>query len=77
QPGGSGTGTITAVELEVSYDDGTTWQPVTLTPGDNDRHTGTLTLPKNRDGFIALRAAAQTDTGFAIRQEIIRAYGLR
>ncbi len=65
------------MELEVSYDDGTTWQPVTLTPGDNDRHTGTLTLPKNRDGFIALRAAAQTDTGFAIRQEIIRAYGLR
>ncbi|WP_043535259.1 S8 family peptidase [Salinispora tropica] len=77
QPGGSGTGIITAVELEVSYDDGTTWQPVTLTQGDNDRHTGTLKLPKDRDGFISVRATAQTDTGFAIRQEIIRAYGLR
>ncbi|WP_080635132.1 S8 family peptidase, partial [Salinispora pacifica] len=77
QPGGSGTGTITAVELEVSYDDGTTWQPVTLTPGDNNRHTGTLKLPKQPDGFISLRAAAETDAGFAIRQELIRAYGLR
>lgn len=77
QPGGSGTGTITAVELEVSYDDGTTWQPVTLTPGDNNRHTGTLKPPKQPDGFISLRTAAETDTGFAIRQEITRAYGLR
>ncbi len=77
QPGGSGTGTITSVELEVSYDDGTTWKPVTLTQGDGDRHTGTLKLPKQSDGFISLRAAADTDTGFAIRQELIRAYGLR
>lgn len=77
QPGGSGTGTITSVELEVSYDDGTTWKPVTLTQGDGDRHTGTLKLPEQSDGFISLRAAAETDTDFAIRQELIRAYGLR
>lgn len=77
QPGGSGTGTITAVELDVSYDDGTTWQPITLTPGDNNRHTGDLKLPRQPDSFISLRAAAETDTGFAIRQEITRAYGLR
>ncbi|WP_027657356.1 S8 family serine peptidase, partial [Salinispora vitiensis] len=66
QPGGSGTGTITAVELEVSYDDGTTWQPITLTPGDNNRHTATLKLPDQPDSFISVRAAAETDTGFAI-----------
>ncbi|WP_255435876.1 S8 family serine peptidase, partial [Salinispora sp. H7-4] len=77
QPGGSGTGTITSVKLEVSYDDGITWKPVTLKPGDNDRHTGKLKLPKQPDGFISLRAAAETDTGFAIRQELTRAYGLR
>ncbi len=77
QPGGTGTGTITAVELEVSYDDGTTWQPVTLTPGDNNRHTATLKLPDQPDSFISVRATAETDTGFAIRQELIRAYGLR
>ncbi|WP_033775432.1 S8 family peptidase, partial [Salinispora oceanensis] len=75
RPGTTGAGTITSVELEVSYDDGTTWQPVTLTPGDG--HTGTLKLPKQPDGFISLRAAAETDAGFAIRQELIRAYGLR
>ncbi len=77
QPGGSGTGTITAVELEVSYDDGTTWQPVTLTAGDNNRRTRALKRMKQPEGFISLRAAADTDTGFAIRQEITRAYGLR
>ncbi|WP_255435874.1 S8 family serine peptidase, partial [Salinispora sp. H7-4] len=77
QPGGSGTGTITAVELEVSYDDGTTWQPITLTQGDNNRHTATLKLPDQPDSFISVRATAETDTGFAIRQELIRAYGLR
>ncbi|NYT94248.1 S8 family serine peptidase, partial [Salinispora sp. H7-4] len=66
QPGGTGTGTITAVELEVSYDDGTTWQPITLTPGDNNRHTATLKLPDQPDSFISVRAAAETDTGFAI-----------
>lgn len=79
QPGGSdiGTGTITTVELDVSYDDGTTWQRVALNQGDNNRYTGTLTLPTQPDGFISIRAAAETDTGFAIRQEITRAYGLR
>ncbi|WP_027657327.1 PA domain-containing protein, partial [Salinispora vitiensis] len=77
RPGTTGAGTITSVELEVSYDDGTTWQPITLKQGDNDRHTATLKLPEQPDGFISVRAAAETDAGFAIRQELIRAYGLR
>ncbi|MFI7487483.1 S8 family serine peptidase [Micromonospora echinaurantiaca] len=77
QPGGTGTGTVTSVELEVSYDDGGSWQRVTLSRGAGDRWTGALKLPKQPGGFVSVRAAARTDAGFAIRQELIRAYGLR
>ncbi|MGS2614540.1 S8 family serine peptidase [Micromonospora sp. LZ34] len=77
QPGGTGTGTVTSVELEVSYDDGGSWQRVTLSRGADDRWTGSLKLPKQPGGFVSVRAAAKTDAGFGIRQELIRAYGLR
>ncbi|SCL33161.1 Serine protease, subtilisin family [Micromonospora pallida] len=77
QPGGTGTGTVASVGLEVSYDDGATWQPVTLSKGADDRWTGSLKLPKQPGGFVSVRADARTDAGFGIRQELIRAYGLR
>ncbi|MEV0426317.1 S8 family serine peptidase [Micromonospora sp. NPDC050495] len=77
QPGGSGTGTVTSVGLEVSYDDGASWQPVTLSRGAGDRWSGSLALPKRPGGFVSVRAQARTDAGFGIRQELIRAYGLR
>ncbi|MFI2650398.1 S8 family serine peptidase [Micromonospora fulviviridis] len=77
QPGGTGTGNITSVGLEVSYDDGVTWQPVTLNRGDGDRWNGSLKLPNRPGGFVSVRAEARTDAGFGIRQELTRAYGLR
>ncbi|GIE87828.1 S8 family serine peptidase [Actinoplanes regularis] len=74
--GGPSTGNVTAVTLEVSYDDGATWQPVTLRKG-KDWWNGTLRLPKQPGGFVSVRATGKTDAGFGITQEIIRAYGLR
>ena len=75
--GGPSTGNITSVTLEVSYDDGTTWEPVTLTRGADDWWGGALKLATQPGGFVSVRATATTDAGFSIKQEIIRAYGLR
>jgi hypothetical protein len=74
--GGDSTGNVTAVTLEVSYDDGATWQPVTLHKGDG-WWNGALRLPKRPGGFVSVRATGKTDAGFGITQEIIRAYGLK
>ena len=61
--------------LEVSYDDGATWQPVTLTKADG-RWSANLKLNGPAGGFVSMRAAASTDAGWGIKQEVIRAYGL-
>ncbi|MBM0256156.1 S8 family serine peptidase [Micromonospora sp. 4G55] len=75
--GGPATGNVTSVTLEVSYDDGATWQQVTLSKDAGDWWNGELKLAKQPGGFVSVRASATTDAGFGIRQEIIRAYGLR
>ncbi|MEH1101091.1 S8 family serine peptidase [Micromonospora sp. CPCC 205561] len=77
QPGGTGTGRVTAVTLDVSYDDGATWRKVTLSRGAGGHWNGSLRLPEQPGGFVSVRASATTDAGFGIRQELIRAYGLR
>ncbi|BFU45440.1 S8 family serine peptidase [Krasilnikovia sp. MM14-A1004] len=74
--GGPGTGTVTTVTVEVSYDDGATWQQVRLRR-DSGWWNGTLALPRQPGGFVSVRATGRTDAGFAISQEVIRAYGLR
>jgi hypothetical protein len=61
----------------VSYDDGATWQQVTLGKDTGDWWNGELKLAKQPGGFVSLRATGKTDAGFSIKQEIIRAYGLR
>ncbi|MFI8763369.1 S8 family peptidase [Streptomyces sp. NPDC053792] len=77
--GGGGTvpGAITTVKLDVSYDDGATWQKVTLTKGAEGSWTGAFRTAKKPGGFVSLRASAGTDSGFSVKNEIIRAYGLR
>ncbi|MDX3536947.1 S8 family serine peptidase [Streptomyces sp. MB09-01] len=70
-------GTVTAVKLDVSYDDGGTWQKVTVAKGADGRWTGSFRTAKKPGGFISVRASAQTDSGFSVTNEIIRAYGLR
>jgi hypothetical protein len=39
--------------------------------------TGSFRTDKKRGGFLSVRASAGTDSGFSVKNEIIRAYGLR
>ncbi|MGW7428361.1 S8 family serine peptidase [Streptomyces sp. NPDC054861] len=70
-------GTVTKVQLDVSYDDGSTWQKVNLTKGTDGYWTGPFRTAKKPGGFVSLRASAETDSGFGVKNEIVRAYGLR
>ncbi|TXS34054.1 peptidase S8 [Streptomyces sp. ms191] len=75
--GGTVPGKITTVKLDVSYDDGKTWQKVTLAKGSGGSWTGSFKPSKKSGGFVSVRASAATDGGFSVKNEIIRAYGLR
>ncbi len=70
-------GNVTAVRLDVSYDDGATWRKVNLTKGTDGYWTGSFRTAKKPGGFLSIRASAETDGGFGVKNEIIRAYGLR
>ncbi|WP_327418615.1 S8 family peptidase [Streptomyces sp. NBC_01233] len=70
-------GTVSTMTLDVSHDDGATWQKVTLAKGAGGSWTGSFTTAKRPGGFVSLRASAATDRGFGVKNEIIRAYGLR
>ncbi|MEU9303286.1 S8 family serine peptidase [Streptomyces sp. NPDC048269] len=70
-------GTVTTVKLDVSYDEGRTWQKVTLDKGAGGYWTGSFRTAKKPGGFVSVRASAETDSGFSVKNEIIRAYGLR
>ncbi|MET9407992.1 S8 family serine peptidase [Streptomyces sp. NPDC002935] len=68
----TGAGTLSAVTLEVSYDDGHTWREITS--GDDGRFG--LSAPKGAQ-FVSLRAHAHDSAGNAVTQTVIRAFGLR
>ncbi|MFD6552818.1 S8 family serine peptidase [Streptomyces sp. NPDC058398] len=70
-------GKVTTVKLDVSYDDGSTWQKVTLAKGADGYWKGSFRTARKPGGFISVRASAGTDRGFSVKNEIIRAYGLR
>ncbi|MGR4878090.1 S8 family peptidase [Streptomyces sp. LARHCF249] len=70
-------GTVTTVKLDVSYDDGASWQKVTLAKGADGYWTGSFRTAKKPGGFLSVRASAETDSGFSVKNEIVRAYGLR
>ncbi|MDG4821811.1 S8 family serine peptidase [Asanoa sp. WMMD1127] len=67
-------GNVTQVRLEISSDDGATWRTVTLTRGDDGWWKGTFRAPA---GFVSVRAGAEMSSGYSIKQEIVRAYGVR
>lgn len=69
-------GRVTAVTLEVSYNGGGSWRSVRLTRRDGGWWGGRFTAPDRR-GFVSVRGSARTNAGYAIDQEVIRAYGLR
>lgn len=59
--------------VDVSYDDGKTWQSAKLTKTAYGRWTAALQHP-NRTGFVSLRASATDTAGNTVQQTIIRAY---
>lgn len=75
--GGTVPGKINTVKLDVSYDDGATWQKVTLAKGAGGYWTGSFRTAKKPGGFLSVRASAETSSGFGVKNEIVRAYGLR
>jgi subtilisin family serine protease len=75
QPGARASRT-TSVTVEVSYDDGNTWHPATVT------RTGTnlgVTIPAGGTpgGYASLRATAADEAGGTVTETVIRAYALR
>jgi hypothetical protein len=66
-----GAATVTAFTVEVSYDDGRTWQPATT------RRTGdhwTVGVSHPATGHASLRATATDSDGNSVRQTVLRAY---
>ncbi|SDJ56080.1 S8 family serine peptidase [Streptomyces indicus] len=74
--GAPDTGRIGSGSLEVSYDDGATWQRVQLRDGAGAAWKGTLAVPRDAE-FVSLRASVSDDRGGSVRQEIIRAFGVK
>ncbi|MFE2302902.1 S8 family serine peptidase [Streptomyces sp. NPDC059445] len=70
-------GKVTTVKLDVSYDDGATWRKVTLTKGAGGYWKGSFRTARKPGGFLSVRASAETSSGFGVKNDIIRAYGLR
>ncbi|QGN48638.1 S8 family serine peptidase [Micromonospora sp. WMMC415] len=66
---------IRAVTVEVSYDDGATWQRTALTR-DGDGWRTSLKAPKFAS-FVTLRTTAGDSAGNTVSQTITRAFGLR
>jgi len=69
---GAGTVQVRTLTVQVSYDDGATWQPVPLesTP---DGGVARLSHPK-RAGFVSLRATMADTDGNTSEVRIIHAY---
>ncbi|MET7370683.1 S8 family serine peptidase [Streptomyces sp. NPDC005566] len=76
--GAPDTGKITDSTLEVSFDDGATWRSVELdgVRGRSASRTGSVRVPNDAQ-YISVRASAADDRGGSVKQEIIRALGVR
>ncbi|WP_326813686.1 MULTISPECIES: S8 family serine peptidase [unclassified Streptomyces] len=76
--GAPDTGRITGSTLEVSFDDGATWTSVELdgVRGKSAVWAGSVRVPDDAQ-YISLRASAADDRGGSVKQEIIRAVGVR
>jgi hypothetical protein len=68
-------GKVTKVTLGLSYDGGHTWRKVALTRS-HGWWRGSFKAPA-KQGFVSVRASARTAGPYSVKQEIIRAYGLR
>ncbi|HLL67581.1 MAG TPA: S8 family serine peptidase [Micromonosporaceae bacterium] len=64
---------VKTLTVDVSYDDGGTWQPTTLKRAAGTTWTATVTHPGTA-GFVSLRAKSTDTAGNSVDQTIIRAY---
>ncbi|WP_328694797.1 S8 family serine peptidase [Streptomyces sp. NBC_00342] len=76
--GAPDTGKITGSTLEVSFDDGATWTSVELdgVRGKSAAWAGSVRVPNDAQ-YISVRASAADNKGGSVKQEIIRAVGVR
>lgn len=74
QPGAPD-GLVTALTVEVSYDDGKTWLKAPL----RRARSGWLVSLKHPDaaGFVSLRASATDSGGSTVTQTVLHAYRLK
>ena len=72
----TGAGTVTDGTLEVSYDDGATWQKLTLRKSGAGSWTAEVRIPAGAT-FGSLRATGQDDAGNTAKQEVIRAFSVK
>lgn len=70
---------VTQLRLEVSFDAGQTWQPVTTTPAGEGAFTATIRHPQldQTSGEVGLRVNAADSDGNTVVQTIPSAYRLR
>jgi len=73
--GVEGAGKVKNVTLEVSYDDGATWQPAPLSRTGSD-WSADVRPPKGAS-YLSLRATATDDAGNKVSQEVTRAVSIR
>ncbi|WP_418153754.1 S8 family peptidase [Actinoalloteichus caeruleus] len=60
-------GEVTELSVEVSTDDGETWEAVEVVDG-------TVTVEHPEEGFVSLRASATDSAGNSVEQTVIRSY---
>jgi subtilisin family serine protease len=75
QQQGSGAGQVTHLAVDVSYDDGATWQKAHVVHA-LGKWLLALKHP-DKAGFVSLRAQATDSAGNTVQQTVIRAYELR
>jgi hypothetical protein len=75
QPGAKAS-PIRSVTVEVSYDEGATWQRVTVSR-DGDRFGVRIPAGGTAGGYASLRATATDTAGNVVTETITRAYALR
>ncbi|MFF0435589.1 S8 family serine peptidase [Streptomyces sp. NPDC004327] len=68
-------GTVTSAGLEVSYDDGATWQKADLNRSGTE-WTARLTAPKPAS-YVSIRATATDSNGNNVTQTVIRAFAVK
>ncbi|MFB6710938.1 MULTISPECIES: S8 family serine peptidase [unclassified Streptomyces] len=74
--GAPDTGVLGGGSLEVSYDEGVSWTNVALHSSHGASWNGELRVPSGAKS-VSLRAGASDDRGGSVKQELIRAVGVR